>query len=206
MNRKIIFALSLFVLCILFIPNVYAYDSGREVFIRHINKDTGEIISGLQNTNQEVISQNGESSLLNNSNADDATIDYSEYYNYPVSSTMKLTKTLVMQVNGTKYDYLGYNICTQPSLDEAYSIAEEKKSGVRAGTAQLDMDYNNNLSNAQVSTIQSNNNDVTIIDFYYTEETVDDISPQLYSNTNVWSGSDAELTSNVTYIPSAEML
>ena len=157
MNRKIIFALSLFVLCILFIPNVYAYDSGREVFIRHINKDTGEIISGLQNTNQEVISQNGESSLLNNSNADDATIDYSEYYNYPVASTMKLTKTLVMQVNGTKYDYLGYNICTQPSLDEAYSIAEEKKSGVRAGTAQLDMDYNNNLSNAQVSTIQSNN-------------------------------------------------
>src|SRR5699024_5961490 len=80
------------------------------------------------------------------------------------------------------------------------------KSGVRAGTAQLDMDYNNNLSNAQVSTIQSNNNDVTIIDFYYTEETVDDISPQLYSNTNVWSGSDAELTSNVTYIPSGEML
>ncbi len=206
MNRKIIFALSLIVLCILFLPNVYAYDSGREVFIRHINKDTGEIISGLQNTNQEVISQNGESSLLNNSNADDATIDYSEYYNYPVSSTMKLTKTLVMQVNGTKYDYLGYNICTQPSLDEAYSIAEEKKSGVRAGTAQLDMDYNNNLSNAQVSTIQSNNNDVTIIDFYYTEETVDDISPQLYSNTNVWSGSDAELTSNVTYIPSGEML
>ena len=206
MKKKIIFILSLIAFTILFIPNVYAYDSGREVFVRHINKDNGKIISGLENTNQEEISQDGNSLLIKNSRADDATIDYSEYYNYSVSSTMKITKTLVMQVNGVKYDYLGYNICTQPSLDEAYDIAEEKKSGVRAGTAKLDVEYGNSLGNAQVNTIQSNNNDVTIIDFYYTENTVDNVSPKLFSNTNVWSGSDAELTSDVTYIPSGEML
>ena len=103
MKKKIIFILSLIAFTILFIPNVYAYDSGREVFVRHINKDNGKIISGLENTNQEEISQDGNSLLIKNSRADDATIDYSEYYNYSVSSTMKITKTLVMQVNGVKY-------------------------------------------------------------------------------------------------------
>lgn len=205
MSKKVIFFLS-FILCIIFIPNVYAYDSGREVFVRHINKANGEIINGLQNANQEVINSTNAISLLNNSTSDDAEILYSEYYNYSVSSSMLITKTLVMQINGKKYNYLGYNICTMPSLDEAYNIMEQKKSSVRAGTANLDKEYDNNQSNAEYKTIASNNNDVTIIDFYYNEESVDNISPKLYSNTSVWNGNDAGLTSNVTYLPAGGML
>lgn len=207
MNKKILIFLFTLV-CILCIKNnnVFAYDTGREVYVRHINKANGKIISGLSNTNQEVINISGNSSLSNNSNSDDAEFEYNEYYNYAISSTMKITKTLVMQVNGIKYDYLGYTKCTMPSVDEAYNIMESKKSAIRAGTAELDQNYLNNQANAQYTTVQSNYNDVTIIDFYYNEKDVNSISPKLYSNTNVWNGNDAGLTSNVTYLPSGGML
>ena len=66
---------------------------------------------------------------------------------------------------------------------------------------ELDQEYKNNLGNARFNTIQSNNNDVTIIDFYYNEEKVDEVSPKLYSNTNVWTGNDAGMISDVTYLP-----
>lgn len=201
MNKKILLIILLTSLSIIFTTNVYAFETGREVFVRHINKSTGNVIDGLQNSNQEVIDISGNSSLLSNSDADDVSKFYSEYYNYPVSSTMEITKTLVMQVDGKKYTYLGYNVCTMPSLDEAYTLMEQKKSSVKSGVAQLDQEYKNNLGNARFDTIQSNNNDVTIIDFYYNEEKVDEVSPKLYSNTNVWTGNDAGMISDVTYLP-----
>ncbi len=206
MNKKVILIFLLIAFNIILAPKIYAYENGREVFVRHINKANGEIINGLQNNTQEVKESSGKSTLLNNSTSDDAEISYSEYYNYSVSATMEITKTLVMQVDGKKYSYLGYNICTMPSLDDAYSVMEQKKASVRAGTSQLDVEYNNSQANAQYTTIQSNNNDVTIIDFYYNEDVVDNISPKLYSNTNVWNGNDAGLQSNVTYIPAGGSL
>ena len=206
MNKKVILIFLLIAFNIILAPKIYAYENGREVFVRHINKANGEIINGLQNNTQEVKESSGKSTLLNNSTSDDAEISYSEYYNYSVSATMEITKTLVMQVDGKKYSYLGYNICTMPSLDDAYSVMEQKKASVRAGTSQLDVEYNNSQVNAQYTTMQSTNNDVTIIDFYYNEDVVDNISPKLYSNTNVWNGNDAGLQSNVTYIPAGGSL
>lgn len=206
MNKKILFFFLLLAFSIILIPNVYAYDNGREVYVRHINKANGQIISGLENGTQEVVDASGNSSLLNNSSSDDAEISYSEYYNYSVSSIMKITKTLIIEVDGKKYSYLGYNVCTMPSLDEAYNIMEQKKTSVLSGTAEYDVTYSNSQANAEYKTIQSNNNDVTIIDFYYNEEEADNISPKLYSNTSVWNGNDSELTSNVTYVPAGEYL
>ena len=206
MNRKVLLILVSIIATILLSGNVYAYDNGREVFVRHIDKESGQIIDGLQNSNQEVVDISGNSSLVSNSTADDASISYSEYYNYNVSDTMKITKTLVMQVDGKKYEYLGYNKCTSPDLYTAYDIQEQKKALVRAGTASLDQPYDRNQANTTYQTISSNNNDVTIIDFYYSKKDADNIKPQLYCNTSVWTGNESGIRSNVTYIPAGEML
>lgn len=206
MNKKIVLILVTIISILILSSNVYAYNNGREVFVRHIEKESGQIINGLQNASQEVVGIDGSSSLISNSTADDASISYSEYYNYNVSDTMKITKTLVMQVDGKKYEYLGYNICTRPDLDAAYEIQEQKKASVRAGTASLDQAYDRNQANTMYQTITSNNNDVTIIDFYYNKIDSDNIKPQLYCNTSVWTGNEAGIRSNVTYIPAGEML
>ena len=157
MKKKFLLFSLLIMFSLILSPNVFGYENGREVFVRHLDK-SGNIISGLSNVSQEVIDENGVSSLINNSRADDATIDYSEYYEYPVSSTMEITKTLVIENNSIQYVYSGYNVCTMPSLDEAYTIMEQKRTGYKSGTAELDVSYGGSLSNAQFTTMQSNNN------------------------------------------------
>ena len=70
---------------------------------------------------------------------------------------MEITKTLVIENNSIQYVYSGYNVCTMPSLDEAYTIMEQKRSGIKSGTAELDVTYGNLNSNAVFKTMQSNN-------------------------------------------------
>ena len=205
MNKKVLFLLFIILFCLVISPNVFAYDNGREIFVRHLDKQ-GNLITGLSNTSQEVIDSNENSSLLTNSTADDASIAYSEYYEYPVSSTMEITKSLVIENDSVQYTYAGYNVCTMPSLEEAYAIMEQKRNGIKSGTSQLDVTYGNHSINNRYSTIQSNNNDVTIIDFYYSPVNSDSIKPKLYSNTSVWNGSNTGMISNVTYVPSGEYL
>lgn len=205
MKKKILLFSLLILFSLVLSPKAFAYENGREVFVRHLDRQ-GNIIAGLSNVSQEVIDSAGNSLLLANSTADDATIAYSEYYEYPVSSTMEITKTLVLENNSVQYVYSGYNVCTMPSLDEAYSIMEQKRTGIKSGTAELDVSYGNSNANATFKTMQSNNNDVTIIDFYYSPVNSDVIRPKLYSNTSVWNGNDAGLTSNVTYVPSGEYI
>lgn len=198
--RKLIILISIMLLYFVS-PKIYAYDSGREIFVRHINRDTGEIIVTLSNANQEVKSVDGLQSLISNTTSDDAEIQYNEYYNYDISATMTITKSLVVRADGKNYKYLGANVCTWNSLDEAYENAEQKKRSYRSGQAELDYIYNNSSMTSMVSTQQSNNNDVTIIDFYYTEQNIENITPRLLSNTNVWTTNDASLISDITYVP-----
>ena len=199
--KKIGFLFALIILSIFCIPSVHAYDTGREVYVRHINRDTGAIITNLSNTTQEVIDINGNQSLLTNGRSDDAEIEYNEYYNFDVSATMNITKSLVVKSEGKNYKYLGANVCTMYSLDEAYEIMEQKKNAFRAGTAGLDIEYNDTSSTSYFVTKQTQANDVTIIDFYYTEQSSTEVSPRLLSNTNVWTGNDASMLSDITYVP-----
>ena len=199
--KRIGFLFALIILSIICIPSVHAYDTGREVYVRHINRDTGAIITNLSNTTQEVIDINGNQSLLTNGRSDDAEIEYNEYYNFDVSATMNITKSLVVKSEGKNYKYLGANVCTMYSLDEAYEIMEQKKNAFRAGTAGLDIEYNDTSSTSYFVTKQTQANDVTIIDFYYTEQSSTEVSPRLLSNTNVWTGNDASMLSDITYVP-----
>ena len=199
--KKIGFLFALIIVCIICIPNVYAYDTGREVYVRHINRDTGAIITNLSNATQEVIDINGNQSLISNSRSDDAEIEYNEYYNFDVSATMNITKSLVVKSEGINYKYLGANVCTMYSLDEAYEIMEQKKNAFRAGISSLDIEYDNTSNTSYFITKQTQANDVTIIDFYYTEQSSTEVSPRLLSNTNVWTGNDAEMLSDITYVP-----
>lgn len=199
--KKVGFLFALIILSIICIPNVHAYDTGREVYVRHINRDTGAIITNLSNTTQEVIDINGNQSLLTNGRSDDAEIEYNEYYNFDVSATMNITKSLVVKSEGKNYKYLGANVCTMYSLDEAYEIMEQKKNAFRAGTSSLDIEYDNTSNTSYFITKQTQANDVTIVDFYYTEQSSTEVSPRLLSNTNVWTGNDASMLSDITYVP-----
>ena len=199
--KRIGFLFALIILSIICIPSVHAYDTGREVYVRHINRDTGAIITNLSNTTQEVIDINGNQSLLTNGRSDDAEIEYNEYYNFDVSATMNITKSLVVKSEGKNYKYLGANVCTMYSLDEAYEIMEQKKNAFRAGTAGLDIEYNDTSNTSYFVTKQTQANDVTIVDFYYTEQSSTEVSPRLLSNTNVWTGNDASMLSDITYVP-----
>lgn len=199
--KKIGFLFALIVLNIICFSNVYAYDTGREVYVRHINRDTGAIITNLSNATQEVIDESGNQSLLANSTSEDAEIEYNEYYNFDVSSTMNITKSLVVKSEGQDYKYLGANVCTMYSLDEAYDIMEQKKNAYRAGTGELDIQYDGTSGTSYFVTKQSQGNDVTIIDFYYTQQSSTTVSPRLLSNTNVWTGNDADMLSDITYVP-----
>ena len=70
MNKKVILIFLLIAFNIILAPKIYAYENGREVFVRHINKANGEIINGLQNNTQEVKESSGKSTLLNNSTSE----------------------------------------------------------------------------------------------------------------------------------------
>ena len=199
--KKKVFLIVLILLNMVLVPKIYAYDSGREVFVRHINKATGAIITQLSNNTQEKIGEDGSQSLVNSSTATDADIEYNEYYNYEIGATMNITKSLVVKADGKNYKYLGANVCTMYSLEEAYNIMEQKKSSYRAGISTLDIEYMNNSATSQFVTKNSDGNDVTIIDFYYTEQNTEDISPRLLSNTNAWSGNEGEVLSDITYVP-----
>ncbi|MBO5477082.1 MAG: hypothetical protein J6A15_04955 [Clostridia bacterium] len=204
--RKIKLFIALIILNLVFIPNIYGYETGREVFVRHINKDTGNIITNLSSGTQEVIDASGNVSLLSKTTSDDAEIEYNEYYNHDISSTMRIAKSLVVKSDAKMYTYLGANVCTMYSLDDAYEIMEQKKSTYRAGISSLDIPYNNSTATSQYTTIQSNSNDVTMIDFYYTEIDSSDIAPLLLSNTNVSTNNDAQLLTQITYVPAGGKL
>lgn len=204
--KKIRLLVTLIILNIVFIPNIYGYETGREVFVRHINKDTGDIIVNLASDKQEVIDETGAISLLDKTTSDDAEIEYSEYYNHDIATTMNIAKSLVVKADAKTYTYLGANICTMYSLDDAYEIMEQKKSTYRAGISTLDIPYANSTATSQYTTIQSNSNDVTMIDFYYTENDSTDIAPLLLSNTNVSTNNDAHLLTKITYVPAGGKL
>lgn len=204
--KKIKLFITLIIFNILLVPNIYGYETGREVFVRHINKDTGQIITNLASNTQEVIDAEGNISLLAKTTSDDAEIEYSEYYNHDIATRMTIAKSLVVKSNAKTYTYLGANVCTMYSLDDAYEIMEQKKSTYRAGIASLDIPYSNSSSTSQYTSIQTNSNDVTMVDFYYTENDSSDISPVLLSNTNVSTNNDAQLLSKVTYVPAGGKL
>ncbi len=199
--KKYITLLLVIILNIILIPNVHAYDTGREIFVRHINKDTGNIITELSNVTQEKIDASGNSTLINKTISTDAGFEYSEYYNIDINSTMSITKSLILKSNGKDYKYLGYNACTFYSIDEAISHADSQKNMYRAGLAELSMPYSNNVETSEFKIKQSNSNDVTIIDFFYTELSTTNITTQLYSKSDMWSGIDASDATDVTYVP-----
>ena len=175
--------------------------TGREIYVRHINKETGDIITYLSNSYQEVIASDGKQILINNTNSTDATFSYNEYYRYSIDSIMNITKSLVIKSNAKTYRYLGANVCTMNSAEDALTIMNQKRSSYRAGLSELDIMSNNQSNTSSFTTKNSSSNDVTIIDFYYTEQNTDVISPRLLSNTNVWNTNDASMIGDITYVP-----
>ena len=203
---KVLIALIIFSL--LAVPKINAYEIGREVYIRHIDKDGGTIIGEIENSEQVLKDKNGNLSLLANSSSIDVPAgNYSEYYSFDLDKTMIISKSMVVLKGGFNYTYLGYVRRTDVSYDVALSYAENARKQIVSGNDVYDMKYSStDNSTTLYSFPQKNENDVTIIDFYYSKSSTEDISVKLYTRSSA-TPSDTKLnTSEVTYVPASAFL
>ena len=206
--KRVKVLIALIVFSLLAVPKINAYEIGREVYIRHIDKDGGTIIGEIENSEQVLKDKNGNLSLLANSSSIDVPAgNYSEYYSFDLDKTMIISKSMVVLKGGFNYTYLGYVRRTDVSYDVALSYAENARKQIVSGNDVYDMKYSStDNSTTLYSFPQKNENDVTIIDFYYSKSSTEDISVKLYTRSSA-TPSDTKLnTSEVTYVPASAFL
>lgn len=181
---------------------------GREVYVRHIDSATGKLIDGIQSNEQVILGKNAEKSLVERVNSDVSDFDYSEYYKYNTSYQMEITKSLVINADGKKYTYLGANVSTVNTIDEAKDIASLKQNNY-ASTYDVRYRaraYENGADTTTITTKVSDSDDITIIDFYYNVSNLQDVEAKIGSNTNIWSNTGEIADCTTTYVPSGEYL
>lgn len=181
---------------------------GREVYVRHIDSATGNVISGIESNEQVLLGQNGSKNLVKRGNSDVSDFPYSEYYKYNNKYQMQISKSLVINADGKKYTYVGSNVSTVNSIDEARTIALQKKNNY-AGVYDVRYRarrYENDSDTTTVTTRMSDSDDITIIDFYYNISDMPDVDVKISSSTNFWNGSDNVAECSTTYVPGGEYL
>lgn len=181
---------------------------GREVYVRHIDRATGNIISGIESSKQVLLGEGGIKNLVKRGDSDVLDFPHSEYYKYNNKYQMQISKSLVINADGKKYTYVGSNVSTVNSIDEARNIALQKKNNyvdtydVRYRARR----YENDSDTTTITTRLSDSDDITIIDFYYNISDMPDIDAKISSSTNFWNGSDSVADCSTTYVPGGEYL
>ena len=206
--RKIKVLIALIILSFIAVPKINAYEIGREVYIRHIDKDGGSIIGGIENAEQVLKDSEGNLSLVSNSNSIDVpTGTYSEYYSFDLDKTMTISKSMVVLRGGFNYTYLGYVKRTDVSYDVAMGYAENARKQIIAGNDVYDVKYSSTDNSTTLYTFpQKNENDVTIIDFYYSKASTENVAIKLFTRSSA-TPSDTRLnTTDVTYVPASAFL
>ncbi len=206
--RKVKILIALIFMSIIFMPKVHGYEIGREVYVRHIDKDGGNIISGIQNIDQVLQNSDGNVSLIANSSSPDVESgSYSEYYNFDLSSIMTISKSLVILNGGYNYSYLGYVRRTDVSYDVALGYAENQRKAIISGTGTYDVEYDSRDNSTTMYTFpQKNENDVTIIDFYYSRTSTEDVSVKLRTKSSATPSDATLINTEVTYVPANAQL
>ncbi|MDO4282018.1 MAG: hypothetical protein Q4D02_00090 [Clostridia bacterium] len=181
---------------------------GREVYVRHFDSATGKLINGIGSNEQVIIGKNGEKSLAQRVNSDVSDFDYSEYYRYNSNCQMEISKSLVINADGKKYTYLGANVSTVNTIDEAKEVASLKQSNYfnTYDVKYKTQTYENDSDTTTITTKVSNSDDITIVDFYYNVSDMQDVSAKISSDTNIWANSGEIADCTTTYIPSGEYL
>lgn len=181
---------------------------GREVYVRHFDRATGELIDGIGSNEQVLVSTNGEKNLLTKVNSDVSDFPHNEYYKYNNKYQMEVSKSLVVNADGKKYTYVGSNVSTVNTIEEAKNIIAQKQDSY-VGTYDVKFrakKYENDSDTTTITTKKSDSDDITIIDFYYNVSDMSDIDVKIGSNTNIWEGSGDIAESSTTYVPSGEYL
>lgn len=181
---------------------------GREVYVRHIDSATGNIIPGIESNEQVLLGEDGIKNLVKRGNSDITDFPHSEYYKYNNKYQMQISKSLVINADGKKYTYVGSNVSTVNSIDEARTIALQKKNNY-VGTYDVRYRarrYENDSDTTTITTRLSDSDDITIIDFYYSISDMPDIDAKISSSTNFWNGSDSIAECSTTYVPGGEYL
>lgn len=181
---------------------------GREVYVRHFDNATGEIISGIESSEQVLLSSSGEKNLVKSGTSDVTDFPYSEYYKYNNKYQMQISKSLVINADGKKYTYVGSNVSTVNSIDEARNVAFQKQNNY-AGTYDVRYRarrYENDSDTTTITTRVSDSDDITVIDFYYNISDMPEINAKISSSTNFWDNADNDSECSTTYVPSGEYL
>lgn len=206
--RKIKVLIALIIFSFIVVPKINAYEIGREVYIRHIDKDGGAIIGGIENAEQVLKDSEGNLSLVSNSSSIDVPAEnYSEYYSFDLDKTMTISKSMVVLRGGFNYTYLGYVKRTDVSYDVAMGYAENARKQIIAGNDVYDVKYSSTDNSTTLYTFpQKNENDVTIIDFYYSKTSTENVAIKLFTRSSA-TPSDTRLnTTDVTYVPASAFL
>ena len=206
--RRVKILIALIIFALLAVPKINAYEIGREVYIRHIDKDGGAIIGGIENREQVLRDSSGNLSLVPNSSSIDVPAgSYSEYYSFDLDKTMTISKSMVVLRGGFNYTYLGYVKRTDVSYDVAMSYVENAKKQIISGNDVYDMKYSSTDNSTTIYSFpQKNENDVTIIDFYYSKTSTEDIPVKLYTRSSVTPRDTRLNTTEVTYVPASAFL
>ena len=146
--------------------------------------------------------------MVSNSNSIDVPAGtYSEYYSFDLDKTMTISKSMVVLRGGFNYTYLGYVKRTDVSYDVAMGYAENARKQIIAGNDVYDVKYSSTDNSTTLYTFpQKNENDVTIIDFYYSKTSTENVAIKLFTRSSA-TPSDTRLnTTDVTYVPASAFL
>ncbi len=183
--------------------------NGRKVYVRHIDRATGNIITGIESNEQVILYPDGGRSLVTRTVSDEPDFPYSEYYEYHNEYQMEITKSLVIYADGKKYQYMGANVSTVNSLEEAQDIASKKQNSYSNLVYDIVGNSNDLQQDEQATTIitkKSDSDDITIVDFYYNVTNATEIEAKVNTNTNLWTNSSATEEYSTTYVPAGEYL
>ncbi len=166
----------------------------REVYIRHVDSDTGKILkdeSGNLLYNDSVILNNN--TLLDRSNftsKNKYSNEFPEYYTMGLNDTLKTNRLLTLVDNGTEYKFDGYTKVTSSTYNEAYKIATSNSS------IKLEKITD---KGTEVTVDKSNSTDVTIITYYYKKIDVPSTTPQ--GGIETLESNDILENCQITYTP-----
>ena len=120
---------------------------------------------------------------------------------------MTISKSMVVLRGGFNYTYLGYVKRTDVSYDVAMGYAENARKQIIAGNDVYDVKYSSTDNSTTLYTFpQKNENDVTIIDFYYSKTSTENVAIKLFTRSSA-TPSDTRLnTTDVTYVPASAFL
>ncbi|MEG1058572.1 MAG: hypothetical protein RSE57_00070 [Clostridia bacterium] len=160
----------------------------REVYVRHFNKKTGEVIP-VSDPQQVLIDKAGNRSKKLGDENPNAGL-YSEYYKIKISQNLEASRYRLYAQDGKEYKLIEGKRTTAESIESARNNINDRNKTV-------------NFTSTSTTTPTTNKADVTLIDFYYDVDDVVPPTPEVQTEA-LYNGKIGTDGCDTTYTPSGE--